>query len=558
MKKRRAVTFAALLFLICFSFAACGKENKNTSAAPTAETAAPVDKEEEYMIRDVSPAVPPEDNAVVFYEIFVGAFSDSDGDGTGDLKGIIRRMDYLNDGDPDSGRSLGVEGLWLTPIFSSPSYHKYDVTDYYQIDSSFGTMEDLKELIALCHERGVKIILDLPLNHTSLQHPWFLAFQAAHEKKDPSDPYYDFYTFFTDGETLPGERRFTKLKGTDISYESNFSDEMPELNFESPAVRTALLEIAKYYLSLGVDGFRFDAAKYPYLGENAANVDFWVWYMAELRAVKPDVYAVAEVWDTDNVTGAYYAAVDCFNFTGAQAEGYIAAAAKDGEAGAYMNYLEQYIQTVQAKRPDALLHAFIANHDTDRAAGYLTPQSGDMQMADNLYLLAPGSPFIYYGEEIGMKGSRGGAHTDANRRLAMLWGDGDSVKDPVGADYDISAQVNGTLADQRIDAGSLYTHYKRLLMIRRANPAIARGRFAALSLSEGVGGFLSEYNGQTVCVLHNTGFSEVSVKLSELSGDLNFSIINAVIGAGADVFARLEGDELTLSPQTSAVLWPGN
>ena len=96
-----------------------------------------------------------QDNNRVFYEIFVGSFSDSDGDGTGDLRGIINRMDYLNDGDPASGNSLGIEGIWLTPIFLSPSYHKYDVTDYYQIDPAFGTEEDLKELIALCHERDV-------------------------------------------------------------------------------------------------------------------------------------------------------------------------------------------------------------------------------------------------------------------------------------------------------------------------------------------------------------------------------------------------------------------
>ena len=96
-----------------------------------------------------------ENNHRVFYEIFVGSFSDSDGDGTGDLRGIINRMDYLNDGDPASGKSLGIEGIWLTPIFLSPSYHKYDVTDYYRIDPAFGTLDDLKELAALCHERDV-------------------------------------------------------------------------------------------------------------------------------------------------------------------------------------------------------------------------------------------------------------------------------------------------------------------------------------------------------------------------------------------------------------------
>ena len=137
---------------------------------------------------------PTEDNARVFYEIFVGSFSDSDGDGTGDLRGIIRRMDYLNDGDPNSGKSLGVEGLWLTPIFKSPPYHKYDISDYYTIDPAFGTMEDLKDLIDGCHARGIKLILDLPINHTSTQNRWFKNFLNAHLMQNPGNAYYDFYS----------------------------------------------------------------------------------------------------------------------------------------------------------------------------------------------------------------------------------------------------------------------------------------------------------------------------------------------------------------------------
>ncbi len=556
------VILCIVMISLCLLLAACRKkpDASQTESAPDAASSAgkyPVNEKGEAVINDVAPAVSADDNACVFYEIFVGAFSDSDGDGIGDLRGIISRMDYLNDGKPDSGLSLGVEGLWLTPVFQSPSYHKYDVTDYYRIDSQFGSLDDLKELISLCHERGVKIILDLPLNHTATDNEWFLAFRAARAKEDPSDPYYDFYTCYPAGGKLPDERRFTALAGTDVVYECNFSEGMPELNFDSEAVRLALLDVAKYYLALGVDGFRFDAAKYPYLGENAANISFWTWYMAELRAVKPDVYAVAEVWDTDNVTDAYYAAVDCFNFTSAQAEGLITSAVKTGDISSYMTYLEEYLNTVQAKRRGALLHAFIANHDTDRAAGYLSLTNGQMQMAANLYLLGPGSPFIYYGEEIGMKGSRGSAHTDANRRLAMLWGDNDTVKDPVGSDYDASAQVNGTLASQLGTDSSLYMHYKRLLMIRRAFPAIARGSFVPLSLSYGCGGFIAGYEGESVCVLHNVLNTELKLKLSDLSAEIRFTQIGAVIGADSTSYARIEGEELILSPQTSAVLQPG-
>lgn len=163
----------------------------------------------------------------VFYEIFVGSFSDSDGDGIGDLRGIINRMDYLNDGDPASGVSLGVEGLWLTPVFASPSYHKYDVADYYSIDPSFGTMEDLKELVTLCHERNVLVILDLPINHTSTQNRWFKDFKNAHIMHNAGNEYYDFYTWRNAEEAAPAGHSYTRLQGTGICYESNFSSEMP-------------------------------------------------------------------------------------------------------------------------------------------------------------------------------------------------------------------------------------------------------------------------------------------------------------------------------------------
>ena len=122
---------------------------------------------------------PIDDNYRTYYQIFVGSFSDSNGDGIGDIRGIINRLDYLNDGNVNSGKSLGVQGLWLSPIFSSPSYHKYDAKDYYQLDWRFGEEKDLVELINLCHERNVQIILDLAINHTSNQHEWFVKFKEA-------------------------------------------------------------------------------------------------------------------------------------------------------------------------------------------------------------------------------------------------------------------------------------------------------------------------------------------------------------------------------------------
>ena len=491
------------------------------------------------------------DNNRVFYEIFVGSFSDSNGDGIGDLRGIINRFDYLNDGDPNSGLSLGVEGIWLTPIFSSPTYHKYDVTDYYKVDSQFGTEQDLKDLIALCHERNVKLIIDLPINHTSTKNLMFINFSQAQRRGDVNDVYYDYYSYYTAGDPVPSGRKFSQLSGTDVQYECNFDGAMPELNYDNQVVRDTMLDVAKYYLDLGIDGFRFDAAKYIYYGDNKKSADFWKWYVGALKEIKSDVYTVAEVWDSDSITQTYAPYTNCFNFTTSQPSGQIANTAKSGNVNVYTSYVENYVNKVQAVNPDGMILPFISNHDMDRAAGFLSLSSGQMYVAANLLLLSCGSPYIYYGEEIGLKGSRGGATTDADRRLAMRWGDEDTVKNPVGATYPEMNQINGTVADQKGESGSLYTHYKKLIMIRNANPEIARGEYKALKFSgTNLGGFTSTYNASTVAVLHNTTTEEITVDLSAVT-DIEFTVIRAAIGLNT---AKLEGTMLTLGAQTSVVL----
>ena len=524
-----------------FAFAGCGGGNKTS---PNGELYV---KDENLTSTYVT-----DDNNRVFYEIFVGSFSDSNGDGVGDLRGIINRFDYLNDGDPNSGLSLGVEGIWLTPIFSSPSYHKYNVTNYYKVDPAFGTEEDLVELVNLCHERNVKLILDLPINHTSTNNAMFASFSQAHRTGDTENKYYDYYSYYVSGQsTPPAGRSFNQLAGTDVQYECNFEGGMPELNFDNTDVREEMLDVAKYYLNLGLDGFRFDAAKYIYYGDNVKSAEFWKWYVGELKKVKSDVYTVAEVWDSDAITQVYAPAVNCFNFTTSQSSGQIALAAKGGDANKYTSYVENYVKSVKAVNDDGMIIPFIANHDNDRAAGFLALSNGQMYMGANLLLLSCGSPFIYYGEEIGLKGSRGSASTDANRRLAMRWGDDDTIKNPSGSTYPEMNQKNGTVKEQIGENDSLYTHYKKLIMIRKANPEIARGEYKALKFSgTKLGGFTSTLNGSTVAVLHNTTTEEITVDLSTVS-DINFKTIRAAVGLNG---AKLSGTTLTLGAQTSVVI----
>ena len=493
---------------------------------------------------------PIDDNYRVFYEIFVGSFSDGNGDRVGDLRGIINRMDYLNDGDITAGNDLGVQGLWLSPIFSSPSYHKYDCMDYYKIATQFGTEADLVELLNLCHERNVKVILDLVINHTSNQHPWFKAFTEARKNRDYNSEYYDFYTCVTKDTQVPG-RTYAFISGTQGEYyECNFDTGMPELNFDNAAVRQAVLDVAKYWLDRGVDGFRFDAVKYVYFGDDPTSAEFWQWYMDELRKIKPDIYTVAECWSGDAETMTYYPAMDCFNFQVAQREGQIGSAVRTGRVSTFASYIERYLNNISELREGAMLMPFLSNHDMDRIAGSVILSDRSMHMMANLYILCSGSPFLYYGEEIGMKGYRGAASTDANRRLAMLWGDDDTVRNPTGSTYSADKQTNGTVASQRADSNSLFNYYAKLIAFRNSHPMIARGDYEALpNIGTGFGGFVITYEGEQWGLIHNVSEEEVQIDLSKY--DVAFTAVIGYIGQGA---ARIENGKLIIAPHTSVVL----
>lgn len=492
------------------------------------------------------------DNYRVFYEIFVGSFSDSDGDGCGDLRGIINRMDYLNDGDTSSGKSLGVQGIWLSPVFSSPSYHKYDVADYYGTDEKFGTSADLSELFTLCRSRNVKVILDLPINHTSNANPMFTKFVNAHKSGDTSDPYYDFYVHCTQSERLGGHT-YSLIPGcAGEYYECNFSADMPELNFDNGAVRQYALDVAKYYLGMGADGFRFDAVKYIYYSDTGKSAAFWEWYMTELKKIKSDIYCVGECWAADAETLKYASALNCFDFQTAQSEGVVASAAKGGYMSVFTGYVESYTESLKEANKDAMMIPFLSNHDMDRSAGYVTLATKRAYMAANLYILCSGSPFIYYGEEIGMKGSRGASNTDANRRLAMLWGDGDTVKDPTGTTYEPSKQTNGTVSEQINNKDSLYNYYAKLIALRNRYPEIARGEYKALSYDEVCfGGFMITCGAECTGLFHNTSDRTLTVDISKGGTGISFTRVCDYIGQGK---ASLDGNLLTIAPQTSAIL----
>ncbi len=492
-----------------------------------------------------------DDQFRVYYEIYLGSYSDSNDDGIGDLNGLIERLDYLNDGDPQSGKSLGVEGIWLMPVMKSPSYHKYDVADYMSIDSDYGTIEDFKRLTEEADKRGIKVIIDFVLNHTSIYHQWFKKAKEAVVNEDFDDPYFEYYTLVTQEQKVSG-RTYYPFAG-DYYYEGNFSSQMPELNMDSEFVKAEIIEILQFWYDLGVHGFRLDATKYVYFNEHAKNIAFWNWFVSEAKKIKPDTYIVGETWSGDSLIAPYYESFSNFDFGMAQFEGAIAMTANANDSvNNYVKYLDSYRQMIENVREGSILQPFISNHDMNRAAGFLSVDDYRMQMAANLYLLTYGAPFMYYGEEIGMKGSRGSENTDANRRLKMLWGDKDSVDSPPGATYDISKQTNGTVKDQLKDELSLYNHYKKVIMLRNANPEIARGSYTPLYFKDiyTFGGFISTYQNKQVGVFHNTGEAVLEIDLSNYT-DIDFKMIRGYVGKGV---ARIENGILIIDGLTSVVL----
>ncbi|MDO4567271.1 MAG: alpha-amylase family glycosyl hydrolase, partial [Oscillospiraceae bacterium] len=229
-----------------------------------------------------------------WYEIFVYSFHDSDGDRIGDINGLTEKLDYV--------AALGANGIWLMPIMPSPSYHKYDVTDYYGIDPQYGTLEDFRAFLDAAHGRGIDVIIDLVVNHTSNEHPWF---QSAKQGED--SPYRDYYVW-------GGEARSGYSRAGDSYYESRFVSTMPDLNLDSEAVRGEITDIMRFWLEdVGVDGFRLDAVTSYYTGVEQKNIDFLTWLGETARGISPDCYIVGEAWE-DLYTIADYAGAGIDSF----------------------------------------------------------------------------------------------------------------------------------------------------------------------------------------------------------------------------------------------------
>lgn len=455
-----------------------------------------------------------DENRRNWYEIFVGSFADSDGDGIGDLQGVIDKLDYIE--------KLNFDGIWLMPIFESPSYHKYDMEDYFKIDPDYGTEEDLKELVAACHERGIKVIIDLALNHSSLQNDWFKTAAAAyaHVNLGATDDdsllsglteeeiadWAELYSFapLPTGSIPSG---WARVPNRNFIYECNFSTDMPEFNFDSELAWDKFSEIIKYWMDPehgDVDGYRLDAVLYYYLNDTAKN-------SAALKKIEeigkeadPNCYFVGEAWLTDPAAlTSYYqqSGLDSFFwFPGStsSSSGFILNALGYGGTNKDRYYDGQ--KTMIEAAGDHIPAPFVDNHDIDRSF------SSNLTIAKFQYgLLATcsGNTFTYYGDECGIGENNQGRDEDI--RTHMPWGDDYECSDPAMA---AEATMNfGTVAAQLEDESSLVNYVREANRLRNLYPALGWGdivgEYQAYDGKAGIMGVDKELDGQKVRIVYN-------------------------------------------------------
>lgn len=492
-------------------------------------------KTEEIVEEKKSPTVPDEaitefdDKYKNFYEIFVRSFYDSDNDGYGDFNGITQKLDYLKAASgADDSNSLGINGIWLMPICPSPSYHKYDIQDYCAVDEMYGTIDDFENMVNACHERNISVIIDMVLNHTSSEHEWFKMFcdilqcEANGTTSEYDPKYREYYSYTTEADKSNGIT-YKQIPGTDYYYECNFSEDMPELNYDSEYVWEEVYNICDFWIDKGVDGFRFDAVLYFYYGDNARSIDVLSKIVDYCKSKNPDFYTVGEAWSSSLVIKQYYeSGIDSlFNFPYANTSGYIPTSVKTQQGAALASRIQNWNNSLKlVSATDAIDAPFISNHDMYRSSGYFQTLS-QRKMAASLYQMMPGNTFIYYGEEIGLKGNASDSSMrDPTARMPIKWSaqeDGSNIIYPPNADPSVNQDEIDGVAEQWKDENSLLNHYRLLLKLKNQNPQIARGAVMACDFGASeICAYTCTYDGVAVMVIHNLSLEEKTFDLNAL------------------------------------------
>lgn len=559
-----AQQFKKVLCLVLVVFMLVGCTPTSTSnPGPTEPALTDMELLEQRLAQYAQLGTSPDDNYRVWYEILLYSFCDSDGDGIGDFQGAISKLDYL--------QGLGINGIWLMPIHPSDTHHKYNVNDYYDIDPTYGTMADFEQFISECDKRGIKVIIDLVVNHSGSQNPWFL--QAceyvrslkAYEEPDPAEckyvEYYNFSREYKSGyRAVPGAKNFY--------YECQFSDTMPDLNWGCQAMREELREVMEFWLNKGVAGFRVDAAKEFYTGSILKNAEVLNWLQTTATSIKEDAYMVAEAWDGSELTIAeYYESdmVSIFNYPYGNHSGKLTKTVNArGNAAMitkWATWLENCHKRYAEVNPDYIDAPFLSNHDVGRIYDFVNGDILRVKMASAMNLFMSGSAFIYYGEEIGMPGidARTTERDDESQRAPMYWYEkrnNGTTTPPQGCILPESYPF-GSVEEQMDDASSVYNYYRELIAIRQAMPVISHGYITAeTALNVGcVSAMRKTWNDQECIILLNIDPNEDGTKV-DLSAYADWNMVATLSANGEPVV--LDGTTLNMPAYGIAILVPNN
>ena len=460
-------------------------------------------------------------NTSTFYEIFVRSFKDSNGDGIGDFKGITSQLDYLNDGDPNSHLDLGISGIWLMPIMPSPSYHGYDVIDYMGVNPQYGTLADFKELVQECHKRGIRVIIDFVINHTSSENPWFK--QAVAGNKGFENWY--IWSDNHPNDNGPWGQNAWHKSSNGRYYYGVFTADMPDLNYRNPMVTQLMEMVTKYWLEdVGLDGFRVDAARYLFEDgvskqDTKDTIEWFQNWRSYLKPINPQAFTVGEVWAETYVQKKYVnpkGLDSLFAFD----------LAEDIKGAIYSpdpsRIIKGYQDAIEAM-PDYGFSTFLSNHDQERVSDLYGGDDGKSKQAAFVYLTGPGIPFVYYGEEIGMLGAK----PDPNIRTPMQWNAEKLAGFTTGSPW---KEINPDAPKRNVilqsaDSDSLLSWYRELIAIRNAHPVLATAPYLSFTSNcKTLYATLRTDGADTLLALLNIGGKEqknckISIEKSPLAGD---------------------------------------